>query len=264
MKHALPSLAAALACLVVAPFATAAFTEDFSGLDAWVTYKAGAGALDAEVAEGSLKLATETAIVNPAETRTVRAITKAASSDLNPFTGSEPVDIVFNDLAIQSAGATTTFLLGITPDNANANIYGRSNSLYFAQNGTANAQLVLRDGGAATTVWSTTTASELSLSYSSIAISLTATTWSLALYDQTGTALVNTSGLLTTPANAGWQSALYMSLTLNQSSGTAGTAATTLLLGGINASQIPEPATIAALLGAIAAGCVALLRRRSR
>ncbi|MFH1496879.1 MAG: hypothetical protein ABII82_03540, partial [Verrucomicrobiota bacterium] len=209
--------------------ARASLTDDDSITFDWNAYKAGEGAMGATL--GSLELSTMP-IDTQGVTRTVRVIAKSSYPGASLFQGEEAVFLAAHDLEVLSSGATTSFLLGFTPDSANANIYTRANAFYFAQNGVANASLTLRNNGVATTLWSTTNTSLLGARYSQVGIQFTRTTWVLALYDASGAVLISEEGNLPAPLGSGWAGGLHAHLAMNQSGNNGGY--TTLLLDGLD------------------------------
>lgn len=222
----------------ILPHARAAINDDFTSLDNWTTYKAGSGSLDASSdTDGNLRLATES--TDESGTRTIRIVTKTPDPDLNFTSRSEsdaPLVFAVKNLAIQSRGATASFQIGLTSDPANANIYTRANSLYFAQNGTANATLAIRDDGQSTTLWSTKDRNLLAFNYAAITLTLTSTTWAFTLHDTTGHPLVSEQGPLPSLQHRAWKSPLHAHITLNQSTNNNATA--TLLIDSITTAPI--------------------------
>lgn len=241
--------------------------EDFDSLNNWNVYNTEEGSLIPIVmndgGESYLKMETEYTATTGLD-RIGRIVTKITYDDLNFATSAEPVSLAFEDVSFVNTGRPGYLFLGLTTDAGSANLYNRTNSIYFQQVGDDEAYLMLRDGGTGgagtQTLWSTNDGSTLSYDYSTISLVLTDTTWALGLYDASGSELLNESGSMTV-SSSNWADGVYMSMTWQQSSN--GSATSTFTMDSI--SLIPEPSGASLWMGV---GCMFVigmsgLRRRA-
>ncbi|MDQ8194749.1 hypothetical protein QEH59_09955 [Coraliomargarita sp. SDUM461004] len=255
MKNYTRTLLVASAVFLSSLIAHADVWEDFDSLNNWNAYSAEEGALTptvvSDAGEKYLKMETEYTATTGLD-RIGRIVTKVTYDDLNFATSAEPVSLAFEDVSLVNTGRPGYLFIGLTTDGGSANLYNRTNSIYFQQVGDDEAYLVLRDGGTGGSgtqaLWSTNDSSKLSYDYSTISLVLTDTTWALGLYDASGSELLNESGSMTV-SSSNWADGVYMSMTWQQSSN--GSATSMFTMDSI--SLIPEPSGASLWMGV---GCM--------
>lgn len=262
MKKILPALVT-LVSLTSSTFVSAAVNEDFSTLSEsfWSLSSTTTGSDAAPLpyaAGGFLKLVTDPSGADSG-TQTLKIVSTAADSSLT-FMGDQSLSFEVTNLYLSQYGGSSTqawpnLQLGL--GTSTGLLTSQAAGVYFQINGPTGAStLVLRgDGGANTQLWSGT-----SLSYDSIAVTITSSTWSYVIDD--GTTTYSDSGTHSAASNASWtgSTGLYSQVYLNAN--TIRDWVTDVSVDSFSASSIPEHSSVSAIIGLMALGMIVSCRAR--
>jgi hypothetical protein len=268
MKRILSSLVI-LVSLATATSVTAAVDENFSSLsesfwDISSTTTATHAAPLPYASGGFLKMVTEPQGVSGVDsgTQTLKIVSVAADPSLT-FLGDQVLSFEVDNVSIDQYAGTSSqawpnlqFGLG----TSTGALSGQSASIYFqVYSPTGASQLVLRGNGASssTVLWTGT-----SLSYDSISITLTATTWSYIINN--GTEVFSDAGTHSASTNSAWtdSTGLYSQVYLNANTIRDWVTDVSVDSFYASSSAIPESSSTAAVVGLLVLALVVSRRIR--
>lgn len=194
-------------------------------------------------------------------TQTLKIVSNEADSSLT-FLGDQVLSFEVDNFSVAQYAGTSSQAwpnLQIGLGTTGGTLSGQSASIYFQiYSPTGTSQLVLRgDGGSNTVLWTGT-----SLSYESVSITMTASTWSYIIND--GTSTFSDSGTHSAASNAAWTSStgLYSQVYLNANTIRNWVTDASVDSFYASSSAIPEGSSSAVVVGLLALGLVVARRYR--
>lgn len=242
-------LTTTLLSVLAIPLASAQFTETFDNLDGWSVSSTTTSptvatyfAPDPYVSDGSLKLISEPhpTDLTQSGTQILRTVTTTANTSLKFSEENDKLVFTISGLDLTQSGGTgnkayPTLDVGWSTSNITFSNTA-NNAIYFSLVGTNYTPTIkLKTGAATATLWTGSNGA----SYDSITITFTTTEW-----------FVNVDGVIASGTHsASWIGTTDLYAQTRLEAATVRSWVTDVSIDGLSAIAIPEPCTIAAILG---------------